>query len=326
MEAPFTSAGRLGGSLTGTDIMPEIRDDDLTSSTVGHYSVVALIATGGQGLVYRGRDEALRRDVALKVLNRARLADKAARGRLMFEARVLSLVNHPHIARVYDYVTQRGRDFIVMEYVPGATLRDVLAGGPLPAPEVLRLGAQLADGLAAAHAVNVVHCDVKPANIKITSAGELKILDFGIAKLLPAGAVLDNASQTSTDDVIVGTVPYMSPEQIRGEPADPRSDIFSLGTVLYEMATGFRAFPHRNMARLLEAVQFEEPPLPSSVNPLVPLALERVIVQAMQKSAADRQQSALDVAAALGQIAPIRRSAPAAVPRSGLRPVASAAN
>ena len=306
--------------------MAEIRREDLTNSTVGHYAVIALIATGGQGLVYRGRDESLGRDVAMKVLNVDRQRDPVARRRLMFEARVLSLVNHPHIARIYDYQTHRGRDFLVMEFVPGATLRDVLAGGPLPASEVIRLGSQLADGLAAAHDANVVHLDIKPANIKITSAGELKLLDFGIAKLLPSGAVADRAVKTPPDDVVVGTVPYMSPEQVRGEPADPRSDVFSLGTVLYEMTTGCRAFLHRDVARLIETVQYEDPPLPSRVNPLVPLALERVIVQAMQKAPDDRPPSAADVVAALNDMTPARWSTRARLVRLGLVPAARAAH
>lgn len=294
--------------------MEPVHDQDLTGMTASHYSIVALIAAGGQGRVYRGRDRRLYREVAIKVLSSDRLRDPAARRRLKSEAQVLSRLNHPNVARVYDFVTQDGRDFMVMEYVPGATLREVLAGGPLPAAEVLRLGSQLARGLAAAHEAYVVHCDIKPGNIKITSSGELKILDFGLARLMPAAAVLDNASRTESDAAIVGTVPYMSPEGLRGETTDRRIDIFSAGVVLYEMATGFPAFPQRNLARLVEAIQHAEPEAPSAVNPHLPLALEDVIVKAMQKDPDRRYQRALEMAESLEDLTPAGR--PLGAPRA----------
>ncbi len=282
--------------------MEPVQDQDLTGTTVSRYTIVAMIAAGGQGTVYRGRDQQLCRDVAIKVLNPERVPDPAARRRLKVEAQVLSRLNNPYVAGVHDLVTERGRDFMVMEYVPGATLREVLAGGPLPVPEVLRLGRQLARGLAAAHDAYIVHCDVKPANIKITTSGELKILDFGLAKLMPAAAVLDNASRTGSDGAVMGTVPYMSPEGLRGETTDRRIDIFSAGAVLYEMATGFPAFPQRNLARLVEAIQHAEPQAPSVVNPSVPLALENVIVRAMQKEPGARYQHALEMAESLEEL------------------------
>jgi serine/threonine protein kinase len=244
----------------------------------------------------------------------------------MMEAQALSRLNHPHVARVYDFVVENGRDYIVMEFVAGATLRDMLAGGPLPAGEVLRLGSQIAHGLACAHAANVVHRDIKPANLKITSFGELKILDFGLAKLLPAGAILDNATRTPASGAVVGTVPYMAPERLRGEDADERSDIFSAGTVLYEMATGTAAFPQRNIAALVEAIQHEEPAAPTAVNPHLPVALERIILKAMQKDRAMRHGSAGELAASLdrlsGRAAP-RRRLPLATRRSGWRSAGS---
>ena len=285
--------------------MDPAQDRDFTGHTVGHYSIVALIATGGQGRVYRGRDRRLRRDVALKVLTSRCQQQPVERRRLILEARALSRLNHQHIAGVYDFLTEGGRDFMVMEFVSGATLRDILAGGPLPPAEVVRLGAQLARGLAAAHAANVVHCDVKPGNIKITSSGELKILDFGLATLLPAGVVPDSETRTSTGPVR-GTVPYMSPEQLRGEKADQRSDIFSTGLVLYEMATGTPAFPQRSLAQLVDAIQHVDPLPPSAVNPLVPGALEDVILKAMHKDPWDRPASAIDVAVSLETLLPNR--------------------
>jgi serine/threonine protein kinase len=280
-------------------------DQDLTGRTVDHYVIVALIAAGGQGCVYRGRDTRLYRDVAIKV---RRITKALSPLDLIAEARTLSLVSHPHVARIYDFVMKHKRGFLVMEFVPGATLRDVLAGGPLPAAEVVRLGADIARGLAAAHAASVVHGDVKPSNLKITSSGEVKILDFGVAKILPAAVLADDATRTPTTSSVAGTVPYMAPEQLRGDEADPRSDIFSLGAVLYEMATGRRAFAQRDLGHLVEAVQHDQPQRPTAVNPLVPLALERVVARALQKNVAARQQSAIELAEALESLMPhVRR-------------------
>jgi serine/threonine protein kinase len=283
--------------------MAPIDDLDLTGRTLGRYAVVAPIASGGQGRVYRGRDDFLRRDVAIKVLSRRGPAD-VMRRTLMAEARMLSRLNHRHVAGIYDVVTDAGCDFIVMEFVAGATLRDILAGGPLPPSEVLRLGAQIARGLASAHAASVVHRDVKPANLKITSSGEVKILDFGIARLLPGGALPDNATYTPCSDRVLGTIPYMAPEQLQGEEADERTDIFSIGVVLYEMATGSHPFPHRNVAAVVDGIRHEDPLPPSSVNPHVPLSLEYVINRAMQKHRRERYQSALELAAALEALMP----------------------
>jgi eukaryotic-like serine/threonine-protein kinase len=297
---------------------------ELTGQTVDRYSIVALIGAGGQGRVYRGRDERLQRDVAIKVVSAERSSDAASRQKLMTEARVLSRLNDPHVAAIYDFVTHRGRDFIVMEFVAGATLRDMIAGGPLPAGEVLRLGSHIARGLASAHAANIVHRDIKPANLKVTSFGELKILDFGVARLLPAGTLLDNGPYTVTESVVAGTVPYMAPEQLNGEDADERSDIFSAGVVLYEMATGIPAFPVRNLPALVEAVLHEEPAAPSVVNPHLPLALERVIVKAMQKNPDARHESAAELTFELERLMPVGWSSLPAMPVTA-RPQAWAA-
>jgi serine/threonine protein kinase len=293
-----------------TDIMEPLKDEDLTGRTVDHYAIVALIAAGGQGYVYRGRDTRLHRDVAIKV---GRVATQAARRTLMEEARVLSLLNHPHVAGIYDFVSKRERGFIVMEFVPGATLRDILAGGPLPPSEVARLGADIARGLAAAHAANVVHGDIKPSNLKITSSGQLKILDFGVARMMPGGALVGDPPRTPSTRSVVGTVPYMAPEQLRGYDTDGRTDVFSVGSVLYEMVTGHRAFAHRDLGRLVEAIQYDAPARPTLVNPLVPLAIERVIMRALRKDPAARQQSAIELAESLEALMPRgRRTARAA--------------
>jgi|SoiMethySBSTD1v2_1073268.scaffolds.fasta_scaffold187901_3 eukaryotic-like serine/threonine-protein kinase len=287
--------------------MDATQDDGLVGRTIDHYTIVALIGAGGQGHVYRGRDERLRRDVAIKVLRSGvpnRYARRCPTPGLIEEARTLSLLNHPNVASIYDFVKQGRREYIVMEYVAGATLREILVSGPLPACEVVRLGAQIARGLAAAHAVNVVHRDIKPTNLKITSSGKLKILDFGVAKLMPAGAIADDTACTRSMPSGVGTAPYMSPEQIRGESSDERSDIFSAGSVLYEMATGYQAFRQANFVALINAVQYEDPAPALMVNPHLPVAVARVIERAMQKDPAARYQSAAELAESFRRLMP----------------------
>jgi len=204
--------------------------------TLGHYRIVEEIGKGGMGVVYRARDERLDRDVAVKILPAGTLADAAARQRFRKEALALSKLNHPNIQTVHDFDTQDGLDFLVAEYIPGVTLNDRLGGQGLPEKEVLRLGQQLAEGLAAAHEQGIIHRDLKPSNLRVTPDGRLKILDFGVAKLLgPASATATTETRTQT---IAGTPLYMSPEQRRGERVDARSDLYAAGLVLWEMATG----------------------------------------------------------------------------------------
>jgi serine/threonine-protein kinase len=291
--------------------MHTMENIDFTGRTVDHYEIVALIRGGAQGRVYRGRDQRLKRDVAIKVLDPTGRAFASPRYGLIKEAQALSRLNHPQVPVVYDFVTDADRDFLVMEFVAGATLQEVLAGGPLPPPEVVRLGVQLARGLAAAHAANIVHCDLKPGNLKITSSGVLKILDFGIAQRLPLAALRDDSASTTTVTV-VGTVPYMPPEVLRGEGVDHRSDIFSAGAVLYEMATACLAFPQRNLPQLIDAIEDGHVIPPSIVNPAVPLALELVITTALKKQAAQRYQTAIDMATALERLMPGSERTPAA--------------
>ena len=276
---------------------------DLTGQQIAQYAIVSLIGAGGMGKVYRAHDRRLRRDVAIKIVGDERSADQAARQGLIGEARALSRLNHPHVATIYDFLTHGGRDYIVMEFVPGATLKELLAGGPLPITEVLRLGVQLVDGLAAAHAAKVIHRDIKPANLKVTSSGELKILDFGSAKLLPGVTVSDTFGDTPSGRQVVGTVPYMAPEQLRGERIDRRSDIFSVGAVLYEMAAGLPAFPFRQLGNLVEAILHDDPRQLSRLNPFVPRVLERVVMKAMEKDPVNRHQTATELAENLEEIA-----------------------
>lgn len=279
--------------------MEALMDVNLAGSRVAHYTVVSMIGSGGMGKVYWGRDERLHRDVAIKVLADAHVTGPARKRQLLSEARALSRVSHPHVAGIYDFISQSERDFIVMELVCGASLKDVIASGPLPLGEIVRLGQQLARGLAAAHAAHVIHRDIKPANLKVTSAGELKILDFGLAKVMPSAADLDSRTASHAGDTLVGTVPYMAPEQLRGDEADERSDIFSAGAVLYEMATGQLAFPQRQVARLIDAILNQEPADLTAVNPLLPRSLERVVMRALEKRPAERQQSARELLAEL---------------------------
>ena len=268
-------------------------DDDLNGTRVSHYAIGDLIGAGGMGKVYRARDERFDRDVAIKVINPGSPSQPEWRHALMLEARLLSRLHHPHVAGIYELINESGRDFLVMELVPGATLRELLAAGPLPALEVVSLGRQMTDGLAAVHAARVIHGDIKPANLKVTSAGGLKILDFGLAKALSSPAPSADFSTTTLSEIgLAGTVPFMAPEQLRGERTDERSDIFSAGAVLYEMASGCPAFPQRQMACLIDAILHEDPIRLRSMNRSVPKGLAQIVSKALRKRPCDRQQSA----------------------------------
>jgi serine/threonine-protein kinase len=280
--------------------MTTAQDVELTGTLVSRYTIVGLIGSGGMGHVYLGRDEHLLRYVAIKVLAGASSQADASQP-LLREARMLSRFGNPYIAGIFDLITCGSRDYIVMEFVPGPTLKEVVASGPLPTGEVVRLGIQLARGLAAAHAASVIHRDLKPQNIKVTPWGQIKILDFGVASTSGAPVGLGGA-EARTDRYPAGTVPYMSPEQIRGDHLDERTDIFSAGAVIYEMAAGVPAFPQRNLAQLIEAIQFHEPPRLSSLNPFVPEALERVVVKALRKDRDERHRAAVELAAELRAI------------------------
>jgi serine/threonine protein kinase/tetratricopeptide (TPR) repeat protein len=271
----------------------------MIGQTLGHYRIEEKIGAGGMGEVYRAHDQHLDRDVALKVLPAGALADNAARKRLHQEAQALSKLSHPNIATIFDFDTQLGVDFLAMEMIPGATLSSTLAAGPFAEGEVLKLGMQLADALAAAHARGIVHRDLKPGNLIVSPEGRLKILDFGLATLLkPTGEA--NVTRTVTEmHCVSGTLPYMSPEQLRGEPADARSDIYSAGTVLYEMATGQRPFPQSQGAELIGAILYQTPSLPSEHNRLITPALEGVVMKALEKASARRYQTARELLTAL---------------------------
>src|SRR5262249_41051372 len=209
-------------------------------SLLGHYRILEQIGHGGMGVVFRARDEQLDRDVAVKILPPGTFPNENARRRFRREARVLAKLNHPNVAMAFDYGQQDGVDYLVTEYVPGITLSVRLASGTLPLKTVIDLGIQLTKGLAAAHREQIIHRDLKPSNLRLTNDGDLKILDFGLAcKWEPVSDLAQTVSLESQGGV-AGTLPYMSPEQTRGEEADPRTDIWGAGAVLYELATGQR--------------------------------------------------------------------------------------
>ncbi len=287
--------------------------------TLSHYRVVEKIGAGGMGEVYRAHDERLERDVALKVLPTGTLADEAARKRFRKEALALSKLNHPNIATVFDLDTQHGVDILEMELVEGVTLSDKLAVGPLREKEITRLGAQLAEGMAEAHERQVVHRDLKPANLRVTPDGRLKILDFGLAKLVRpevASATAPTESFTETQGV-AGTLPYMAPEQLRGESVDARTDIHALGAVLYEIATGQRAFPETQTGRLMDAILHTAPVTPTRFQPRLSGELERIILKCLEKEPEDRYQSAKEVEVDLRRLKRDTDSGRAAVAGAG---------
>ena len=270
--------------------------DSLIGLELSHYRIIEEIGRGGMGVVYRARDAHLDREVAIKVLSPGTITDEAARKHLRKEALALSKLNHPNIATVYDFDTQRGMDFLVMEYIPGITLSEKLPAGALPEKEVLRLGIQLSDGLAAAHEHGVVHRDLKPGNLRLTSDGRLKILDFGLAKLrqpVAETAATESSPQTHS---ISGTLPYMAPEQLAGEEVDARTDIHAAGFVLYEMATGQRPFAEVQSGQLIGALLRKEPIPPRALNPKVSAELERIIRKCVEKDPENRYQSAKELA------------------------------
>src|SRR5208282_3282155 len=268
--------------------------DSLVGIELGHYRIVEKIGSGGMGEVYSARDEHLDREVAIKVLPAGTLADERSRKRFRKEALALSKLNHPNIATIHDFDTQQGVDFLVMEYIPGITLSEKLAGRPLPEKEVVRLGTQLVEGLSAAHEHGVVHRDLKPGNLRLATDGRLKILDFGLAKLAqPAMPEEETQSETRTG---AGTLPYMSPEQLQGETVDARSDIWAAGAVLYEMATGHTAFHEKNATATADAILHKPVALPGRLAHELSPQLEDIILKCLEKDPENRYQSAKELA------------------------------
>ena len=272
---------------------------------LGPYQIQSPLGGGGMGEVYLARDMRLDRDVAIKVLAGSLAHRTDVRDRFEREARAIASLNHPHICVVHDVGHQAGTDYLVMEYLEGETLAQRLNHGPQPLPEVLRLGAQIGDALDRAHRSGITHRDLKPANIFLVRRGgpsgppDVKLLDFGLAKLRPR-PVSPEEQPTASDPLtaqgtILGTLHYMAPEQLEGNEADARSDIFSLGAVLYEMATGKRAFEGTSQASLIAAIMASEPPAMSTTQPMTPPAFDRLGRKCLRKDPDERWQSARDV-------------------------------
>jgi serine/threonine protein kinase/tetratricopeptide (TPR) repeat protein len=262
----------------------------MVGQTIGHYRILEKVGAGGMGVVYRAHDDLLERDVAIKFLPPSTLTSETARRRFRREAMALAKLSHPNIETVYEYGTHDGTDFLVMEYVPGKTLAEKLAHGSLSQKEIVALGLQIAAGLAEAHDHGILHRDLKPANIGITAKGDAKVLDFGLARLLRPECELttDNLSDPGT---AAGTLPYMSPEQLLSESVDARSDVYSIGAVLYEMSTNRRAFAGDLSSRVIDAILHNLPVPPRVLNPLVSAELERIILKALEKNPENRFQS-----------------------------------
>ncbi len=282
----------------------------VVGTKLGPYEILALIGAGGMGEVYRARDARLGRDVAVKVLPKSLAGDADRMRRFEQEARAAGALNHPNILAIYDIGTGNGSPYIVSELLSGGTLRDHLRSGPLPSRKAVDYGIQIASGLAAAHEQKIVHRDLKPENLFITRDGRIKILDFGLAKLtesdipLPLSS-LPTAPARTDPGVVMGTIGYMSPEQVRAKPVDHRSDIFSLGAILYEMVSGQRAFRGDTAADTTTAILKDDPPELSTTGRKVPPGFERIIRHCLEKNPEERFQSAQDIAFALESLSEI---------------------
>ncbi len=268
---------------------------------LGPYEVRAPVAAGGMGEVYRARDPRLERDVAIKVLPERMSRDPQALARFEREAKAVAALSHPNILAIFDVGNERGIDYVVTELLEGETLRACLRRGPLPWRKAVEIAAAVADGLGAAHRKGIVHRDLKPENLFLTTDGGVKILDFGLARWRPPNpAPGDTSVPTETDaGTVMGTVGYMSPEQVRGVAADAPSDIFSLGCVLYEMISGRRAFSRETAAQTMTDILEREPPPLAQIGPPIPDGLDRLVSRCLEKDAAARNQPARDVSLAL---------------------------
>src|ERR1051325_7635096 len=285
----------------------------MVGRTVDHYQFLEKLGSGGMGDIWKALDTRLNRFVAVKVLTSAAAGDPERRRRFIQEAQAASALNHPNIITIHDIVSEGDTEFMVMEFVSGKTLVDMIPKGGLRVPQVLKYSVQMADALQAAHSAGIIHRDLKPGNVMVPATGLVKILDFGLAKLTDRGPISQvggpaDATQTIADapltveGSIIGTVSYMSPEQAQGKKVDTRSDIFSFGVVLYEMSTGVRAFEGDNALSTLSAILRDEVRAVTEVSPDVPPQLEQVIGRCLRKNPDDRWQTMKDVQMALAAL------------------------
>ncbi len=275
----------------------------MVGQTILHYEILEKLGAGGMGEIYKAQDTRLNRIVAIKVLSGGSAGDPERRRRFILEAQAASSLNHPHIITIHDIVSHGDKEFIVMEFVTGNTLSDLIPPGGMGVPDALRYAVQIADALDAAHAVGIIHRDLKPGNIMVTDSGRIKILDFGLAKLTGYNATTSLTDETKSVGIaaltvegsILGTVSYMSPEQAEGKKVDPRSDVFSFGAVLYEMLTGRKAFTGDSAISTLSAILRDEVTPIAQIARGVPPELDRIIQRALRKNPDERWQSMKDM-------------------------------